>query len=387
MRYLVISATALMLASPAAYAVDHTAATSSPAQQFVDQVANINLMEIDAAQAAEQKAANSAYKDYAKMIITDHTKMQNDLKNVATKMPDVAVPSGLDKEHEQKLQQLKSASGATFEREYRQDQIEGHQKAIKLFQDFAKNDSNAKDADLKSLAQSSVPTLQKHLQHAQNLPQQGTPAAANQSNSAATTGAAPANNASSGAQKLVNDAAGIVKQMKSDKTAAELLQKAKGLYIVPEFGRGAVIVGGRGGVGLLTVRENGKWSSPAFYDFGAVSLGAQVGGSGGAMVFALMNDKAVNVFKRTNSFSLNAGAGLSIVNYSANKQASWGKSDIVTWSDTSGAYIGATVSVTDISWDSENNHSFYGNDADVNKILSGGVTNAKADELTTALPD
>ncbi|MGA7804959.1 YSC84-related protein [Bradyrhizobium sp.] len=313
-------------------------------------------------------------------------------------MPNVTIPSGLDSEHRQKLQELKSLSGAAFERQYRESQIKGHEAAIKIFTDYAGTGSDDKEAGLKSWAKASVPILEKHLQRAENLPQPKGPSVAaapgNSSDLAATgsrsmtTGAAPTRNSNGGAgQALVNDSVGVIKKMEADNKLAQLVKTAKGLYIVPEFGRGALVVGARGGAGLLTVHENGKWSDPAFYDLGGISVGPQVGGSGGAVVFVLMNQKAVDAFRRSDSFSLNAGAGISIANYSDNSQESWGKSDIVLWSDTAGAYIGATISVTDITSNREDDRNYYGKNVDLTNILNGSVTNANAAELTTVLPE
>ena len=212
------------------------------------------------------------------------------------------------------------------------------------------------------------------------IPSTAALAAQNQSQQvkAAANGANP--------QKLVNGAVDVVNKMKKDPQLTKLMQKAKGLYIVPYFGRGAFVVGGRGGAGLVTVKQNGGWSDPAFYDFGAISIGAQAGGSGGAVVFLLMNQSAVDAFKSGNKISLNAGAGLSIITYSANAQASWGKGDIIMWSDTKGAYAGATVSVSDINWADANNRAYYGKKTDMSAILSGKVSNASADTLTQELP-
>ena len=138
---------------------------------------------------------------------------------------------------------------------------------------------------------------------------------------------------------------------------------------MPAFGRGALIVGGRGGSGVVLSHENGKWTGPAFYDFGAISLGPQVGASGGAVAFLLKDKTAVDKFKGDNKVSLNAGAGFTIVNYSANGQTSWGKGDIIMWSDTSGAYVGATVSATDINFDDEKNAAYYSKNATADAIL------------------
>lgn len=216
-------------------------------------------------------------------------------------------------------------------------------------------------------------------------PAQGASNSNVRNNNSNTTGNAQRANQSS-AQNLVNDAVQVVQNMEKDQQLAGLMRKAKGIYIVPNFGRGAVIVGARGGVGLVTVRQNGGWSDPAFYDFGAVSIGPQVGGSGGSVAFLLMSQGAVDAFKSGNKFSLNAGAGLSIVNYSANGQASWGKGDIIMWSNTAGAYVGATVSVSDINWDDQNNRQYYGKKVDMTKILNGSVKNAASQDLKQALP-
>jgi lipid-binding SYLF domain-containing protein len=157
------------------------------------------------------------------------------------------------------------------------------------------------------------------------------------------------------------------------------------VFLVPEFGRGALIVGGRGGAGVVLAKNNGKWSDPAFYDFGAISLGLQAGGSGGKVAFLLMTDNAIDAFKSGNKISLNAGAGLTIVDFSHNGQASWGKGDIIMWTDNSGAYAGATVSVTDLNWADNNNQAYYGRKVQPDKILAGDINTPDATTLKGAL--
>lgn len=188
------------------------------------------------------------------------------------------------------------------------------------------------------------------------------------------------------AKQLVKEATNVVDKMKQDPNLAKYMKKAKGIYIVPEFGRGAFVIGARGGAGVMLAHNNGNWSNPAFFDFGAVSLGPQAGGSGGPVAFLLMTNDAVKNFRDGNVFSLNAGAGLSIVNYSANAQASAGKGDIIFWTDTSGAYVGATVSVSDIGWDSENNQAYYGKKVSAKEVLAGRVQGPNASQLKSALP-
>jgi SH3 domain-containing YSC84-like protein 1 len=170
------------------------------------------------------------------------------------------------------------------------------------------------------------------------------------------------------------------------------MAKAKGIYLVPDFGRGAFIIGGRGGAGLVLAHRNGKWTDPVFFDFGAISFGAQAGGSGGPVAFLLMSDQAIDKFKSSNKISLNAEAGLSIVNFSKDAQASWGKGDIIIWSNTKGAYAGATASVTDINYADGNNQAYYGKQVDPSQILNGTAaasaepTSPATTQLKKALP-
>lgn len=83
---------------------------------------------------------------------------------------------------------------------------------------------------------------------------------------------------------------------------------------------------------------------------------------------------------------LNAEAGLSIIDYSASAQASWGKGDIIMWSDTAGLYGGGTVSVSDLNWADNNNHAYYGRKVEPDQILAGQVITPDAIKLRSALP-
>jgi putative membrane protein len=74
----------------------------------------------------------------------------------------------MDAEHQKKLKQLQSASGAQFEQQYRTLQIEGHEAAVKLFEGYAQSGDNN---ELKSWAEKTLPHLRTHLQQAQALPQ------------------------------------------------------------------------------------------------------------------------------------------------------------------------------------------------------------------------
>ena len=198
--------------------------------------------------------------------------------------------------------------------------------------------------------------------------------------------AAMADNAKD-AQQLVNDSAKTVSQVKQDPHFLALMKKAKGAFIVPAEGKGAFIVGGGGGQGVLVQHKSGgRWSDPAFLSIGSISIGAQAGGEGGPIVMLLMTDKAVQDFTQSNNFSINGNAGLTIVTYSAKGQAPVGKGDIIVWTNQKGAFVGANVSGSDITSNTDEDHAYYGPKATTETIIAGNQHNSHAAKLVDELP-
>jgi len=143
------------------------AAMSANTKTFVKKAGLTNLFEIKAGQIAQQKSQNSTVQDYAKMIVGDHQKAQDDLKAAAVDVHGVSVPSSLDRAHNKMIKQLQSASGAKFLKTFKTQQVKGHKAGVKLFRDYGQA---GQDGKLKQFAQQTLPVLEKHLQHAQELP-------------------------------------------------------------------------------------------------------------------------------------------------------------------------------------------------------------------------
>jgi lipid-binding SYLF domain-containing protein len=191
------------------------------------------------------------------------------------------------------------------------------------------------------------------------------------------------------AVRHVNDAVGVVQRMQQEPRMRELLQQAKGIFIVPIYGRAALGVGASGGTGLLLIkRADGSWSDPVFYNIGGISAGAQVGAEGGAIALVLNNEKAVNKFMQKNTFSLNANSGLTIVNWSKMASGSLGEGDVVVWAGTKGLYANLlAVGVNDIRYSQKLTSAYYGQPVTPADVLAGKLTNppAAAEPLKQAL--
>jgi SH3 domain-containing YSC84-like protein 1 len=191
---------------------------------------------------------------------------------------------------------------------------------------------------------------------------------------------------SSRAQDRVEDATHLVDHMKEDPNLAQLLHEARGVFIIPHYGKAAFIVGGQGGGGVVLARRDERWTDPAFFDIGGGSIGWQAGATGGSIVMMLMTPRAMDRFEHSKGkWSLHAGVSLTVVRYSGNAALSTRGADIIAWTDTSGLYGGLTAGVTDITPDNRLDRDYYHSDVTPRTILTGMVSTHRADHLVDAL--
>lgn len=211
------------------------------------------------------------------------------------------------------------------------------------------------------------------------------PLAATAQNNSQSAHKSPTNNAS-GPQKLVNQSTHVVQRMQQDRNLRPVLARAQGVLIIPNYGKGAFIVGGQGGDGVLLVRENGRWSNPAFYNLAGGSIGAQIGGEGGPIAYILMTPNAVRSLVSNNNVSLNAKAGFTIATWSGKAQGNIGKADVVLWSGAKGALASAAVGASNISQNTAANDQFYrARNLNTVAVLQGRVFNPGAAPLQQQL--
>jgi lipid-binding SYLF domain-containing protein len=183
----------------------------------------------------------------------------------------------------------------------------------------------------------------------------------------------------------INDAANVIQRMKTDQALASLLQKSHGVLVVPQYGRAALGVGGRGGAGVLLIRENGNWVQPSFYNYGGISIGLEAGAEGGPIAFVLNTEKALKSFEQNNNWSLNAEAGLTVATWSGKGQASAGKSDVTVWSGAKGLLGSLSVSVTDINFDGAETSAYYDQKVtSASDVISGKIQNPHSAALKEA---
>jgi putative membrane protein len=147
------------------------ATTTSPASlggqdsEFVRKAASINLQEINASKLALERSQNNDVRGFAEMMGKDHADANDRLKDVATGLK-ADFPREVLPEHKAVEDRLKTLSGAPFDREFCSAMVDGHQKAVDLFQQQATSGQNDQ---LKAYAQTMLPKLRMHLDHATQL--------------------------------------------------------------------------------------------------------------------------------------------------------------------------------------------------------------------------
>jgi putative membrane protein len=136
-----------------------TAAVDSGDAKFATNAAGGGMAEIQLSKLAGQKSTNTKIKDFAAMMVTDHSKAGDSLATIA-KNKNITLPTALDADHQKKYDDLSKMSGADFDKGYVKIMVDDHQGALKLMQDEA---ANGKDPDLKAFAGKTATTVQMHL--------------------------------------------------------------------------------------------------------------------------------------------------------------------------------------------------------------------------------
>jgi len=140
---------------------------SPSTQDFVTEAAMGDMLEIESGKLAQQQSSDPMIKQFANQLVTDHQKTTDELKTlVESGKVKAKLPTAMDSSHQGKLDKLKAAKGADFGKMFEDTQRSVHKDATSLFERYAKGGENS---DLKAFASKNLPTLQHHLQMAEDL--------------------------------------------------------------------------------------------------------------------------------------------------------------------------------------------------------------------------
>lgn len=136
-----------------------TKMTNHEDSKFAMEAAKASAKEIKLGQLAASKGSSAEVKQLGQMMVDDHTKASNELKTLAERKG-LKLPAEKDEEFQKAYDALSKKSGKDFDKAYTEMMVRDHKKVIGEFQ---MERDNGKDDDIKSWAQTTLPTLEHHL--------------------------------------------------------------------------------------------------------------------------------------------------------------------------------------------------------------------------------
>jgi len=157
---LTLTVPALAVAVPAlAQAADPAA--KAAAKTYVTKAGAGDLYEIQSSQLVLTSTQDPKLRDYANMMVRDHTKSTADVKAAAQAAGMKAAQARLDGTGTRNMAALRRAKGTARDQLYLQQQKASHQTALQVQQDYA---ANGTVEPLKAAAGTIVPVVQHHVE-------------------------------------------------------------------------------------------------------------------------------------------------------------------------------------------------------------------------------
>ena len=153
---------ALVWVASSSLAADENANAPATAMEkiFIKKAADGGMTEVELGRLAAEKGGSDAVKDFGNEMVKDHSKINDNLKEVAAKM-NIDLPTKVNAKHHATIEKMSGLSGAAFDNAYVPAMVSDHEKDIA---EFEKADQQVKNADLKKFIEDSLPMMKDHLE-------------------------------------------------------------------------------------------------------------------------------------------------------------------------------------------------------------------------------
>jgi putative membrane protein len=133
--------------------------------EFVKKALQGSMAEVKTAQLALQKSSNDQVKQFAQRMISDHSKLIEQMKPVAAQIG-VKVPNGPDKKETMMYDKLQALSGSDFDQAYVKAMVKDHKMDD---QDFKAEITMGQSAAVKEAASKGDVVVESHLQQIEGI--------------------------------------------------------------------------------------------------------------------------------------------------------------------------------------------------------------------------
>ena len=134
---------------------------------FIMKAADGGMAEVEMGKLAADKGGSDAVKDFGNRMVKDHSKANDQLKDIAANMG-VTIPDKVNAKEQAMIDKMSAMSGAAFDKVYVKEMVNDHRKDIAAFETAGKQ---VKNADLKKFIDSTVPVMKDHLDAIQKFDQ------------------------------------------------------------------------------------------------------------------------------------------------------------------------------------------------------------------------
>jgi putative membrane protein len=131
------------------------------AAMFIETVAQEGMLEVTLGKLAIEKASRPDVKDFGKLMLRDHTEINNKLKALSA-AKGFKLPLSLPARESEQVRQMSQMEIPYFEKLYMKMMIENHNKHIELF----KGAGHSPDTAISNFARKFLPVLETHRKHA-----------------------------------------------------------------------------------------------------------------------------------------------------------------------------------------------------------------------------
>ena len=127
----------------------------------------VNVAEVDMGKMAETRAQNAKVKAFAQKMVKDHNEALTKLKAIPGAPTTEVKPNA---EHQKAAAMTAKMTGASFDKDYIDMMVTGHQDAVDFFEQQSLKDTNPSSTNtLASVSKEVLPTVREHLKEAQDL--------------------------------------------------------------------------------------------------------------------------------------------------------------------------------------------------------------------------
>lgn len=183
------------------------------------------------------------------------------------------------------------------------------------------------------------------------------------------------------------DAVRVVRQIQSIPESGipdRLLDEARGIVVVPDTIKAGFFLGGRRGLGLMSVKgTDGTWSNPVFVKLAGASIGLQAGVQSADVILVFRSDRGLESIVN-GKFTLGADAGVAAGPVGRNAAAATDgefKAEIWSWSRARGLFAGVALDGAVLSIDNGANSSAYGEGVTPRMVFEGRATQSPSSAL------